>query len=197
MLILAGCQMQADVQQAVVEEQGVKDQDTTTKLDAFQGKTGNVLIKGYTEIGEVPFDDDRLGKARVSAMILTDVATGEKMSGVVIYVTELRGAIMMRGEISKQTDHSFIDYDEIDSLLNGIDYVSKATSEVTKLDHFEVIYRTKGKFQVASFGENEEKYVGANVKTASSNEGFPIGIEGLGELRTLIVKAKQELDSAK
>jgi hypothetical protein len=191
MLLLSGCQ-----KQMVVQESGTRNQETTTKLEAFQVQTGIIFIKAYTEIGKVPNGDERLGGAEVTAMVFTDVATGQTLSGVVISVTEVTFPANIRDELSKKTDRSFIDYDEIDSLLNGIDYVSKATSDITKLEHFEAIYGTKGKFRVTSFNRSGGD-LGATVKTASSGGGYNIGIDGLGELRTLIVKAKQELDSVK
>jgi hypothetical protein len=39
---------------------------------------------------------------------------------------------------------SYIDYDEIVGLIEGLDYIAKADANMTKLKSFEVSYSTKG-----------------------------------------------------
>ena len=61
------------------------------------------------------------------------------------------------GENGSAALRSFIDFDEVDALLKGLDYISKATSEVTKLGMFEATYKTKGYFSATTFSSSSGK----------------------------------------
>ena len=131
------CAVQAGAQQSAAVEKEPK-----TKLEAFQAQTGAVVIKGFSRIGKL----SALGSVEVTAMEFTDAATGRKQAGVTIEIKE-------SGRI-ENTARSFIDYDEVDSLLKGIDYISKATADVTKLGQFEATYKTKGYFSATTFSSS-------------------------------------------
>lgn len=171
------CAGQAGAQQSATAEKEPK-----TKLEAFQAQTGAVVIKGYSGIGKI----SALGSVEVIAMEFTDAATGKKQTGVAIEIKE-------SGRL-ENTDRSFIDYDEVDSLVNGIDYISKATSDVTKLGQFEATYRTKGNFSATIFSSSGK--IDAAVKSGYIRPATAfLSLQQLGELRAIIVQAKQKLDS--
>src|SRR6267378_7589870 len=77
-----------------------------TKLEAFAAKTGTVLIKGIEDIGSV-------GGVTVGCREFTDANTGRKEYGITIEVRE-------SGRFERENT-SLIDYEEIESLLKGID----------------------------------------------------------------------------
>jgi hypothetical protein len=83
--------------------------EETTKLEKFQGRTGAVIIKGFTRMGLMTGTG---GSVEVSSMEFTDAQTGRKEQGVLIEIKE-------SGRLSR-SGRSYIDYDEIDSLLKGI-----------------------------------------------------------------------------
>src|SRR5687768_8943387 len=105
-----------------------------TKIEAFQAKTGVVIIKGMSDVGSIK--DIFKGLVLVSAREFVDAASSEKVYGLIVQVKE-SGTL-------KNEKSSFVDYDEIDSLIKGIDYVSKIEKTVTKLSDFEAAYSTKG-----------------------------------------------------
>lgn len=155
-----------------------------TKLEAFQAQTGTVVIKGYSEIGRVA----AMGDVDVKAMEFTDASTGKKQSGVLIEVGE-------SGRL-QNTDRSFIDFDEVDALLKGIDYISKTTSNITKLGMFEATYKTKGYFSVTTFSSSSGKIEAAVKSGYIRPANAYLSLEQLAQLRALIVKAKQQLNPA-
>jgi hypothetical protein len=161
------------------------ESSSKTKLEAFQVQTGMVVIKGYTEIGRV----GAMGAVEVSAMEFTDATTNKKQQGVLIEVKE-------SGRLENES-RSFIDYDEIDALLNGLDYIAKATSAVTKLLQFEATYKTKGNFSATTFNNTSGKITAAvssgNIRSAK----VFLSLEKLIELRDLIAQTKQKLESVK
>ena len=110
-----------------------------TKLEAFEAQTGSVLIKGFGEIGSV----SGMGSSVVvDCREFTDATTSRKEYGITIEVKET-------GRFERK-DTAFIDYDEIDSLLKGIDYISKIDKSVTLLPDFEAAYRTKAEGRTTS-----------------------------------------------
>lgn len=156
-----------------------------TKIEAFQAQTGAVVIKGYSEIGKV----NAMGSAEVSAMEFTDASTSKKQSGVLI---EIKAAGRLENE-----DRSFIDYDEINALLEGLDYIGRATGDVTKLGQFEATYKTKGYFSATAFNDASGK-ISAAVKSGYIRPATAyLSLEQLKELRGFIAQAKEKLDAAK
>ena len=87
-----------------------------------------------------------------------------------------------------------MDADEIDSLLKGIDYISKVTRDVTKLDGFEAEYHTKGDFRVTVFSGGSDGVMGAAVSSGriGKTQVFlkPTDLDGL---RQAIILAKGKL----
>ena len=171
---------------AIAQAPKTTQQEPRTKLEAFEKQTGTVVIKGLSEIGSI----SGLGTVSVDCMEFTDVSTGTREIGIVIEVKE-------SGRL-KRSDRAFVDYDEIESLLKGIDYISKVTSSSTKLSNFEAIYKTEGDFKVGTFSRGSSGKIEAFVQSGyiGSASAFISTIK-LGELRTIISQAKQKLDEIK
>jgi hypothetical protein len=92
---------------------------------------------------------------------------------------------------------SFVDYDEIESLLRGIDYISKIERNVTSLKDFEAEYRTKGDFAITTFNEHNGS-IGVAVSSGRFGKvSAYLKLSDLPQLRTFIVNAKSAIDSAK
>ncbi|WP_386071340.1 hypothetical protein ACFJIW_12095 [Tahibacter sp. UC22_41] len=170
---------------ALAQQPAQSDPSPKTKIEAFQVQTGTVVIKGYTEIGRI----SAMGSVEVSAMEFIDAATSKKQTGVVIEIKEA-------GRLDNE-DRSFIDYDEVDALLKGLEYISKATSEVTKLGKFEATYKTKGNFSATTYNDSSGN-IAAAVKSGyiRPTTAF-LSLEQLNTLRDLVNQAKQKLDETK
>lgn len=158
--------------------------EETTKLEKFQGRTGAVIIKGFTRMGSMTGTG---GSVEVSSMDFTDAQTGRKEQGVLIEVTE-------SGRLSR-SGRSYIDYDEIDSLLKGIDYIAKIQPSVTKQSNFEAIYRTRGDFSVTTFNENKGDISVAISSGRIGKVDMYLPLADLPSFRDLIVQAKTKLDA--
>ena len=157
-----------------------------TKLEAFQAQTGAVIIKGYSNIGRI----SALGSIEVTAMEFTDASTGRKQKGIVIEIKE--------SNRFENSDRSFVDYDEIETLLKGIDYISKVTANATNLSEFEATYKTNGDFKLTTFSNSRTGKISAAVRSGYIRPATSfISLQQLSELKSLIVKAKQKLDSLK
>src|SRR2546430_12186912 len=92
------------------------------KLEDFDGRMETILIKGRTWIGTARGQN---GTARVEATEIRDTSKSTTATGVVITIVADGGP---PGEI-----HSFIDYEEIDRLVEAIDTAAKGRETVKKL----------------------------------------------------------------
>lgn len=167
------------------QEQKTTSQEPKTKLEAFEKQTGTVIIKGISEIGSV----SGLGTISVECMEFINVSTGVRQLGIVIEVKE-------SGRLER-SDRSFIDYEEIDPLMKGIDYVSKVTANSIKLSNFEAIYKTKGDFSVITFSGSSGRIEAAVRSGYIGSVTAYVSTTKLSNLRSLIYQAKQKLDTIK
>lgn len=170
---------------ANIKKPKLPTQGQETKLETFEKQTGTVIIRGRSEIGSV----SAMGTVEVDCIEILDVSTAQREMGIVLTV---KGS----GRY-ESSNSSFIDYDEIESLLNGIDYIAKVTLSSTKLSSFEAAYKTKGELSIVTFSSSKGK-VEAVVSSGytGSTRAF-ITTAKLSELRSIIAKAKKKLDEIK
>ncbi len=154
-----------------------------TKLESFQAKTGVVLVRGFTTVGKLR---GLGGEITVDARDFRDAGnSGAHVSGISISVKE--------SDRLERENVSFIDADEIDSLLTGLDYISKANKDSTKLDHFEVEYQTKGDFSVTVFNESNGNLAVAVSSGRIGKTTTYLKLGDIPELVRLITSAKSKL----
>lgn len=128
------------------------------------------------------------GELSVTGYEFVDAQTGNKEYGIGIEVTE-------SGTLSRE-DRAYVDYDEIDSLLTGIDYISKVDGSQSKLKNFEAHYKTKDDLDVFVF--SSQKRIEAGVAVGRIGKvSVHLAIDKLQKFRQLIVDAKAALDAAK
>lgn len=154
-----------------------------TRLEAFQAKTGSVIIKGYTFIGSV---HTQSGSLRIIANEFRDAASGSRAFGISINVKE--AAPPERDNIS------YIDYDEIDSLVKGIDYVGKMNRSVISLTDFEADFRTRGDLEITTFSRGEQ-VSGSVISGDVIQTRVFLSLDDLQKLRQLVIEAKTKLDA--
>jgi len=170
---------------ASIQKPKLPAQGQETKLEAFEKQTGTVIITGRSDIGKI----SAMGSVSVVCIEIIDVSTGQRQMGIVFEV-KASGRY-------ERSDNSFVDYDEIESLLNGIDYVSKVTPNSTKLSRFEATYKTKGELSIVTFNSISGKFEAAVSSGSIGAASAYISKAKLTELRSIIAKAKEKLDEIK
>jgi hypothetical protein len=154
-----------------------------TKLEAFDTNTDTVIIKGTAPVGSVPAHS---GAVSVRCREITDAGTGHLERGILIDITS-------GGPVE---DTSLIDYDELDSLLDGIEYIGKLDWSVTSLPSFSASYTTKGGFRAIAFGSRRTGNIEFAVRsTRVIRQPLLLSRDQLGQLRSLVEQAKAKLDS--
>ena len=160
-------------------------QDTNalkTSIGLFEAQTGVIIIKGFNQVGSVS-----TGAAVISvrAKESASLVSGHKDYGIAVDI-----------ELAQGQDRAYVDYDELDSLQAGIDYLGKITFNATPLPGFEASFTTKSGLRVIAFGSNRQ---GAIHDFLQYNDGprIPLTTDQLTQLKNLIDMAKTSLDSLK
>ncbi|MBI5451343.1 MAG: hypothetical protein HY940_08300 [Gammaproteobacteria bacterium] len=154
-----------------------------TKLEAFESQTGNVIVRGFSRIAVIPGE---YGAVTVESKEFTNAGTGRKEYGVTLEV--------QRSAERKNT--SFIDYDEIDALLAGIDYISKLDRTATRFDNFQADYRTKGDLEFSIFSEDNDVMLAVSSGTIGKVTAY-FKVKTLARIRQAIADAKTKIDGLK
>jgi hypothetical protein len=156
-----------------------------TKLEALDDRQNTVIIKGFTSITTVD-----IAGVRVDAVEMREMGNVSRAKGIVITVRD--GA--QRPNERPNDISAFIDYEEIDPLLNAIDAVSKVDETVTKLAGFEARYRTLGDFEVGVFRQTRSG-TAAIIQTGICDRARnTLSLDELAKLRAVIQEAKTRLD---
>lgn len=155
-----------------------------TKLEAFDERYGTVVVKGFTQVNSI----DVRG-VRVDAIELRDTARNTRVTGIVI-------AVGTAGE-RPQENRAFVDYEEIDALLAGIEAVSRVNETMTKLVGFEGKYRTLGDFEVGVFRQTRSGNAVSLTAGVCEQARVTMTLDELVKVRAMIADAKAKLDEAK
>jgi len=107
-----------------------------TKLETFVGKKGLVSVKGFSRIGRIA--NGAKGEIIIFATEFRD--PNKPNDGLYGISIDVRG--LSQNGTGYQTKRSFIQLDDIDSLIQGLDYISKISRSVTTLADFEATYRS-------------------------------------------------------
>jgi len=161
--------------------------EAKTKLEQFSAKTGVVLIRGFHKIGSA--QGLYSTSVNIQAKEFTNVTDGTKQYGITIE------AFKENGEYDKEHT-SFIDYDEIDSLVKGINYITKIKPDVTKLEDFQADYKTKGDLKISTFSSGT-KIMSAVTSGNIGGVASYFNIEDLAKVKDLILKAKAKIEEVK
>ena len=153
-----------------------------TKLEGFETNTGTIVIKATAPIGSVPVHG---GAVSVRCREIADAGTGRRESGIVVDIA-----------VGPVEDTMLIDYDELDSLLDGMEYLGKLDWSVTSLPSFSAVYTTKGGFRAVAIGSRRTGNIEFAVRTVRAvRPPLVLLRDQLGQLRSLMEQAKAKLDS--
>lgn len=156
-----------------------QSQAPKTRMEAFEAQTGTVIIKGFSEAGVIKSPLN--GILSLYSMEITDGATGKKEYGIAIDLSD--------GEM--RSNRVFIDFEEIGSLLKGVDYATKVDKSVTTLDNFQVDFRTKGDLSFSIFNRQKE----TEVKVSCGSISLFFSPLDLSHFRDFVASAQEKLAS--
>lgn len=151
-----------------------------TEIGLFESQTGVVIIKGFGEIGSVT-----TGSAVISVRYkeTTSAATGHRDFGVAVVI-----------EGNQWRESALVDYDELNSLISGINYLGKIGPGMTTPPGFEATYTTKSGLRFIAYRNKRQGTILTYVQY-NDTPRIPLSSEQWSQLANLISQAKSTLDS--
>lgn len=161
--------------------------EARTSLEMMDRLPGSVIIKGFTRIMTV-----ELRGVRVDAVEMRQVGGNFRFKGVVVSLREAQPV----GDNRQRTEKSraFIDYDELDSLLNAIDVMSRVDETATKLVGFEARYRTRGDLEIAVFRQTRSGNAVLMSTGICDRVTGTLSLDDFAKVKAMIQEAKGRLD---
>lgn len=158
-----------------------------TNLEMMDRLTGSVVIKGFTRITTV-----EIRGMRVDAVEMRQLGGNFRYKGVVLSMREAQPV----GDNRQRTEESraFIDYDEIDPLLNAIDVMSRVDETASKLVGFEARYRTKGDLELAVFRQTRSGNAVLMTTGICDRVTGTLTLDDFAKVKAMIQEAKGRLD---
>ena len=157
------------------------------KLKIFQKEVGVVVVTSTSKVGTETLGSKNLGKFEsgsvdVECIELIDPSSKKEICGIQITLNEMKPI---------EVDTSYVDYDELGSLIKGIDYIAKKDKSIVKLDTFRAEYYTKGRLSI-SCSDGDDK---TSCVVASGDARLLCSMDDLEKFKSLLEKAKVKLDS--
>jgi hypothetical protein len=150
----------------------------------LEDKYTTVILKGFTRITTV----DVKG-IRVDALEMHELGSNARVKGVVIVLRDTGGRL--------EDNRAFIDYEELDPLLNVIDLLSRLDESSTKLAGFEGRYRTKGDFEIQIFRQTRSGNAVILQTGICELATTSLSLDELAKVKALLQEAKARLDEIK
>ena len=155
------------------------------RLEAFENSYG-LIIKGFTRITTVDVRGVRIDAIEMRALGTFRLNGANTVKGLVVVLRE--------GGERPNEDRAFVDYEEIDELLNAIDVIGRVDETTTKLPGFEARYKSLGDLEISVFRQTRS---GAAVRMTTGLcdlATVTMSLDDLGKIKAMIQEAKQRLD---
>jgi hypothetical protein len=163
---------------------GCEPFEPRTKLEALEDRHNSVIIKGFTRITTVEIRGIRIDAIDMRDTGRTLAPNGAK--GIVVVLRE--------GGERPDDNRAFVDYDEIDSLLNAIDMISRIDETATKLAGFEARYKTMGDLEISVFRQTRSG-TAVTISTGICDRAtVTLSLDDLAKVKAMIQEAKARLD---
>jgi hypothetical protein len=154
-----------------------------TLLESFATNTGTVVIRGSADVGVVLANT---GTIALKCREVSEPGTGRKEVGISVDLNH--------SQQSKET--RYIDYDELESLVNALTYLNKVDWSITSLNSFDAAITTRSGFRASAFSSRRSSAIEFAVRTAGTgNPPILLSRDQLAEFRGLLEQAKTKLDS--
>ena len=160
---------------------GCEPLEPRTKLEALDDRHSTVIIKGFTRITTV-----EVRGVRIDAVEMRELGNVARAKGVVI--------VLPQGSERPNDSRAFVDYEEIDSLLNAIDALTRVDETATKLAGFEAKYKTIGDLEIGVFRQTSRGTAVVMTTGICDLATQALSLDDLAKVRAMIQEAKARLD---
>ena len=163
-------------------------QDTTTtnllktEIENFEAQTGTVIVKGVGQGGSLTTP---AGIISVRLKESIDVGHGGKLYGMAIGL-----------EAGPRREFLVVDYDEMDPLISGMDYLAKIGYDVTALPAFEASFTTRSGLRIVAYSTVRQGGIHTYLQLGDAPK-IPLAPDQFAQFQNLIAQAKSSLDALK
>ena len=160
---------------------GCEPFDPRTKLEALEDRHGGIIVKGFTRITTV-----EVRGVRIDALEMRELGNATRAKGLVVVLRE--------GGERPDDNRAFVDYEEIDPLLNAIDAIARIDETATKLAGFEARYKTQGDLEIGVFRQTSRGTAVVLTTGICDRATTSLSLDDLAKVRAMIQEAKARLD---
>jgi hypothetical protein len=154
-----------------------------TELETFEAQTGTVIVKGAGQIGSLTVDALTINVISKESL---NVSSGRRQYGMAVEVEANNQRAWKR----------VVDLDEMDSLLNGLNYLAKIDSKVTELPTFVAGYVSRSGLRVGAFTSQRRGAIQYFLQDYSTNSPrVLITSAQLAQFQDLVEQTKKNLES--
>lgn len=155
-----------------------------TRLEQFDNGRG-LVIKGFARITTV-----EVRGVRIDAI---EIRTLPEANGAPVSTKGLVVVLRDSGEQPVE-NRAFVDYVEIDNLLNAIDVVGRVDETATKFAGFEAHYRTVGDLEISVFRQTRSGTAVTMMTGICDRATVSMSLDDLAKIKAMIQEAKGRLD---
>ncbi len=154
-----------------------------TELETFEAQTGAVIVKGAGQVGSLAVDALTINVISKESL---NVSTGRRQYGMAVEIAAN----------DQRVWEKTVDYDEMDSLLNGLNYLAKIDYKVTAQPTFVASYVTRSGLRVGAFTSQRRgviQYFLQDYSTTSPR--ILITSAQLAQFQDLVDETRKNLDA--
>lgn len=155
-----------------------------TKLEALEDRHSTVVIKGFTRITTV-----EVRGVRIDAVEMREMGNVGRAKGLVVSLRE--------GGERPNENRAFVDYEEIDSLLNAIDVIGRVDETATRFPGFEARYKTVGDLEVGVFRQTRSGTAVILATGLCDRATQTLSLDDLLKVKAMIQEARMRLDESR
>jgi hypothetical protein len=163
---------------------GCEPFEPRTKLEALEGRYSTVIIKAFTRITTV-----EVRGVRIDAVEMREMGNTVRAKGLVVSLREEGGRL--------NDNRAFIDYEEIDALVNAIDTIARVDETMTRLPGFEGRYKTLGDLEIDVFRQTRSGAAVTLTTGICDRATQTMTLDDLAKVKAMIQEAKTRLDELK
>ena len=164
---------------------GCEPVEPRTKLERIDDRQSTVIVKGFTRITTV-----EVSGVRIDAVDMRELGNVSRAKGIVVVLT----SSAPEGSNRPRDNRAFVDYEEIEPLLNAIDAASRIDETVTKFPGFEAKYRTLGDLEITIFRQTRSGNAAIMTTGVCEQGRTALTFDELAKVRAMIQEAKARLD---
>jgi hypothetical protein len=163
---------------------GCEPFEPRTKLEAIEDRHSTVISKGFTRINTI-----EVRGIRIDALEMREMGNVSRAKGIVV--------ILREGGERPDENRAFVDYEEIEPLLNAIDAIGRVDETATKLVGFEARYKTLGDLEIGVFRQTRSGTAVIMSTGICDRATTTLSLDDLAKVKAMIQEAKARLDEIK